>query len=72
MVFKREEFGMNASNEQKQMDDIAEKFMKTVDDLKEMEKPVLPYRIGRNEKCPLCKSGMKFKHCACFNKYRRA
>lgn len=26
-------------------------------------------KVGRNEICPFCDSGLKFKHCECFQKY---
>lgn len=33
-----------------------------------------PYRkilaVGRNEICPFCGSGKKFKHCECYEKYK--
>ena len=26
-------------------------------------------KVGRNEICPFCDSGLKFKHCECFEEY---
>lgn len=27
-------------------------------------------KVGRNEICPFCDSGKKFKHCECYAKYK--
>lgn len=27
-------------------------------------------KVGRNEICPFCDSGKKFKHCTCYAKYK--
>ena len=26
-------------------------------------------KVGRNETCPFCSSGLKFKHCECYKTY---
>ena len=43
--------------------------------LEQLRKAHTPWRratikVGRNDICPFCNSGKKFKKCDCYNKYR--
>lgn len=54
--------------EQEQIREWAEEYARIY---KKMHTPfVREYRkVGRNEICPFCDSGLKFKYCECFQKY---
>lgn len=53
---------------EKMTPDIANKIMDTLGintniNRQEANKPKISTRIGRNDKCPLCPSGLKYKKC---------
>ena len=54
--------------QERQMREWAEEYARIY---KKMHTPfVREYRkVGRNEICPFCDSGLKFKHCECSQKY---
>lgn len=53
---------------QQQMRELAEEYARIY---KKMHTPFVRdyHKVGRNEICPFCDSGLKFKYCECSQKY---